>query len=90
LAAGTLQLSDADRIAPKHIGRNIGGIIAGAEDDHLGAGDLPQQTFEIAICRNQDEAVSGGIVQDSAVACASEPVSERTFGIGEQVAQQGD
>jgi hypothetical protein len=30
----------------------------------LSAGDLPQQTFEIAVCRDQDEVVSGGVLQN--------------------------
>jgi hypothetical protein len=61
------QLSDTDRIAPKHLGRNISWIIAGTENDDLGARDLLQQTFEIAVCRNQDEVVSGGMVQNAAI-----------------------
>lgn len=43
---GTGQLSDADRIAPKHPGRHIGGVIAGTENDDLGTRDLAHQTFE--------------------------------------------
>ena len=77
------QLSDTDRIAPKQLGRNIGWIIAGTENDDLGARDLLQQTFEIAVCRNQDEVVSGGLVQNAAIAGARKPVSKRTFGLGE-------
>src|ERR1035441_3376633 len=30
----------------------------------LSARDLPQQTFEIAVCRDQDEVVSGGVLQN--------------------------
>ena len=77
---GTLQLSDPDRIAPDHLGRNISWIIAGTENDDFGARDLPQQTFEVAVCRDQDEPVSGGVVQNPAVTGACKPISKRTFG----------
>lgn len=80
---GSGQLSDTDRIAPNHLGRNISWIIAGTENDDPGARDLPQQTFEIAVCRNQDEVVSGGVVQNPAIAGTSKPVSKRTFGLRE-------
>jgi len=44
---GSGQLGNTDRVAPNHLGRNISWIIAGTENDDPGAGDLPQQTFEI-------------------------------------------
>src|SRR5216684_6381142 len=67
---GTRQLSDTDRIAPKHLGRNIGWIITGTKNDDLGARDLPRQRFEIAVCRNQDEPVSGSVVRNPAIAAS--------------------
>jgi hypothetical protein len=68
---GAGQLRHTDRIAPEHFGCNPSWIITGTKNDDLGATDLPQQTFEIAICRDQDEAVSGGVVQNPAVAASS-------------------
>jgi hypothetical protein len=87
MVLGTRQFSDADRIAPKHLGSNISWIIAGTKNDDLGAGDLPHQSFEIAICRDQDEAVNSGVVQNPAITGASQPVSKRTFGLGESVSK---
>jgi hypothetical protein len=49
LIPGARQLCDADRIAPKHLYSNISRIIAGTKNDDLCAGDLIQQTLEIAI-----------------------------------------
>jgi hypothetical protein len=82
------QLSDADRIAPKHLGRNIRWIIAPTENDDLGSRDLAQQTFEVAISRDQDEVVSGCVVKNPPIASTGKPVSKRTFGLGEQVLQE--
>src|SRR5712692_678449 len=45
--------------------------------------DLPRQTFEIAVCRDQDEPVSGSVVQNPAIAGTSKLVSKRTFGLRE-------
>lgn len=80
---GARQLSDTDRIAPKHPGRNISWIIAGTKNDDLGARDLPHQKLEIAVCRDQNEVVSSGVVQNPAIAGTSKPVSKRTFGLRE-------
>jgi hypothetical protein len=41
---------------------------------------------EIAVCRNQDELVSGGA--NPPIADAGKPISERAFRLREQVAQQ--
>jgi len=84
---GVGQLSDTDRIAPEDLGRDIGRIIARTENNDPSARKLLQQTFEIAICRNQDKVVSRGIVQNPTISGACEPVSKRTFGPREQVAQ---
>src|SRR5450759_3237948 len=84
---GVGQLSNTDRIAPKHFGRNLSWIIAGTKNDDPGAGDLRQQTFEIAIRRDQDQVVSGSVVQHPRIAGTSQPVSERALGRGEKVAQ---
>src|SRR5450759_4182294 len=84
---GVGQLSNTDRIAPKHFGRNLSWIIAGTKNDDPGAGDLRQQTFEIAIRRDQDQVVSGSVVQNPPIAGTSQPVSERALGLGEKVAQ---
>jgi hypothetical protein len=46
---GIRQLSDTDRIAPKHVGGDIRWTIAGAEDDNSGTGDEPQEVLEIAV-----------------------------------------
>jgi hypothetical protein len=62
-------------MAPKHVGRKAGWIIARTENDDLRAGDLPNQRFEIAVCRDQDEVASGGVVQDPAVADTGKPIS---------------
>jgi hypothetical protein len=80
---GTLQLSDTARVASDHLSRNISWIIAGTEYDDFGARGLPQQTFEVAVCRDEDEPMSGGIVQDPAVADACKPIPKRTFGLRE-------
>jgi len=77
---GTPQLSDTDRIAPKHLGRDVGRIVAGTKNDDLGAWDLPRQTFEIAVCRDQNEVVSGGVIQNSAITGTNKPISKRTLG----------
>jgi len=55
---GTGQLSDTDRIAPKHLGRNPGWIIAGTENNDIGARQSAQQAFEISVCRNQDKVAA--------------------------------
>ena len=49
MVLGAGQLGNTDGIAPKHLGRNIGWVIARTENDDLGARDLPQQTLEIAV-----------------------------------------
>jgi hypothetical protein len=46
---GEAQLGDPNRIATKHGGRDVSRIIAGAENDDVGARDLPGQAFEIPI-----------------------------------------
>ena len=80
---GTGQRSDTDRIAPEHFGRNSSWVITGTENDDPGATDLPQQTFEIAVCRDQNEVVSGGVVQNPAIAGTGKPVLKCTLGFGE-------
>jgi hypothetical protein len=88
LLLGVDQFRDKDGITPKHFSRDLSRIIAGAENNDLGAGDLAQQTFEIAVCRDQDEVVNGGVVQNGAVAGAGEPVSNCAFRLREQVVQK--
>jgi hypothetical protein len=80
---GAGQFSDTDRIAPEHFGRNPSWIITGTENDDLGARDLPQQTFKIAVCRDQDEVVSGGVVRNPAIAGTGKPVLKGTLRLGE-------
>jgi hypothetical protein len=63
LGLGAEQFRDTDGIAPNHLRRDLSRIIAGTEYDDLGAWDLAKQPFEIAVCRHQDEVVSGGVVQ---------------------------
>src|SRR5580704_19569561 len=63
LGLGAEQFRDTDGIAPNHLRRDLSRIIAGTEYDDLGAWDLAQPPFEIAVCRHQDEVVSGGVVQ---------------------------
>ena len=53
------------------------------ENDDLGNRDTAQQTFEIAIRRDQDEAVCRGVFENSEIAYTSKPVSKRTFGLRE-------
>lgn len=87
---GVGQLGDTDRITPKHLGRNFSWIIAGTENNDLGAGDLPQQALEIAVCRNQDEAVSGGVLQNPAIRRREPARSEahfRTRGTGPEIVE---
>ena len=79
----TGQLSDTDRVAPKDLGRHISWIIAGTKNDDPGARNLPQQTFEIAVCRDQNEVVSVSVVQNPPITGTSKPVSERAFGLRE-------
>jgi len=74
-------------MAPKHLGGNAGWVLAGTQNDDPGAGDLPQQTCEIVICRDQDEAVGCGVLQNPAITGTGKPVSKCTFGVGEKVAQ---
>ena len=80
---GIGQFSDPDRIGPEHFGRHLSGIVTGTQNDDSGATDPPQQTFEIAVCRDQDEAVSGGVVQNLAIAGTGKPVLKCTLGLGE-------
>jgi hypothetical protein len=40
LVLGVNQLSDTDGVAPNHLGRDLSWVIAGTENDDLGAGDL--------------------------------------------------
>jgi hypothetical protein len=84
----TGQLSDTDRIAPKHLGRNLGWIIAGPENNDIGARDSAQQTFEIAVRRDQDKIGCGGEFENPEIARTSKPVSKRPFGLREKIAQQ--
>ena len=85
---GTEQPADPDGIAPKHLGRNFRRIVAGTENDDLGAGNLPHQAFEIAVCRDQNEVVRGCVLQNPTIACTSKPVAKGTFRSGEEIAQQ--
>ncbi len=39
------------------------------------------------VCRDQDEAVSSGVVKNAAVAEAGKPVSKRTLRLSKQIAQ---
>jgi hypothetical protein len=39
MIVGTGHCSDTDRIAPKNVGCNLGRIIAGTENNHVGAWD---------------------------------------------------
>jgi hypothetical protein len=61
IVTGVGQPGYTDRITPNYLGRNISWIIAGTKNDDLGARDLPEQTFEIAVRRDQDEVVSGSV-----------------------------
>lgn len=80
LILGVLQFRETDRIAPKHPGGHVRWVIARSKHDHIGAGNLSQQTFEIAVCQDQDEVVSSGVVQNPAISNASKPVSKGAFG----------
>jgi hypothetical protein len=85
---GTGQLSDTDRIAPKHLGRNLGWIIAGSENDYIGARDLAQQTPEIAVGRHEDEVRRGRVFENPEIASTAKAILKRTFGPREKIAQQ--
>src|SRR6266852_2394879 len=87
---GTWQLSDTDRIAPKHLGRNLGWIIAGTENNDVGPRESAQQPFEIAVCRDQDKVGRTCVFENPEIASTSKPVSKRTFGLREKIAQQFD
>jgi hypothetical protein len=76
---GAGQLGDAYSIAPEHPGGDVSWIIAGSENDDSGARNLFRQTFEIAVCRDQDEVVVDGVLQNPAIARTRKPVSKRTF-----------
>jgi len=84
---GAGQLGDADRIATEHLGRNVSRIIAGTENDDVGAMDLPPQPFEIAVCRDQDKVVSGGVFQNLAIASTGKAVSKGTLRVRKKVTQ---
>jgi hypothetical protein len=79
------QLSDADRITPKHVRRNLSWIIAGAEDDDFNARELLQQTLKIAVGRDQNEIMRGGVFQNPPIANTRKPISKRAFRFREQV-----
>jgi hypothetical protein len=38
---------------------------------------LPQQTFEVTVCRDQDEVVSGGMFQNPAITGTSKAFVEK-------------
>lgn len=78
--------SDADRIATKHVGRNLGWIIAGTEDDDISVGELLQQTLKIAVPRDQNDIMRGGVLQNPSIANTGKLASKRTFRLQEQVA----
>lgn len=63
------------QIALRHFGRNFSRVIARTKNDHMGAGDVLQQAFEIAVRGNQDEVIADGIVQNHSITGAGEPVS---------------
>ena len=88
LILGVLQFRKTDRIAPEHLGGHVRGVIARSKYHHLGAGNLSQQSFEIAVCRDQDEVVSYSVVQNPVIPNADKPVSKGAFGFREQIAQQ--
>ena len=80
------QISDADRITPKHVRRDLGWIIAGKENDDFSARELLQQTLKIAVGRDQDEIVRCGVFQNAPIANTGEPISKSAFRFREQVA----
>jgi hypothetical protein len=85
---GTAQLRDTDRIASNHLGRDLGWVITGAENDDLGARDILQQLFEIAVGRDKNEVANSRVFQDSAITGTSKSISKGALGLGEEVAQE--
>ena len=69
---GAAQLSDTDRIAQKHLGRNIRWMVTGTHYDDFGARNLSVLAFETA----------GGF-RNSAITGTSKPISKRAFGLRE-------
>ena len=57
----------------------MGWVIAGAENDDSCLWELLQKTLEIAVRRDQDEAVGGGVFQNPAITGAGKTVLERAF-----------
>jgi hypothetical protein len=90
MVLGVEQLSNTNRVAPKHLGRNLGRIIACTENNDLGAGDLAQKALEIGVCRDQNEVVSSGVLENPTIALAGESISKRALRLREKVAQQQD
>ena len=65
-------------------GRTTGPV----QNDNSAARDVAQETLEITVGRDEDEAVGCGVVEDSAVANAGKPVLKRTFGLRKEIADQ--
>lgn len=61
------QFSDADRISPKRVRRNLRWVVAGAQDDDFGARKLFQQLLKIAVGRDQNESMLDDVLENPSV-----------------------
>lgn len=80
------QFSDEDRIPAQHVRRDLGWIIAGTQNDDSSARELLQETLEIAVSRDQDEAMRRSVFQNPPIATTGKPISKRALRFREKVA----
>lgn len=84
------QFSDTNRITPKYVSRDLCWIIARTKNHDLGAWEVLQQTFKVAVRRDQNEVMRSREFQNSPIAKTRKPISKRTLRFREQVARNND
>jgi hypothetical protein len=86
--AGSGKRSNTNRIASKHLGRNIRRIVARTENDDVCATESAQETFEIVVGRDQDKSACADVLQNPEIAVTCQAIFKRTFGFREEIAQE--
>lgn len=84
----TGQLGNSNGIAPKHLCRDAGWIVARSENDDVAARDLLHKLLEIAIRRDQNKVSGCGVLEDAQIADTRESIAKRGLGTWEEVAEK--